>query len=105
MSDASIVIAAGIKKLNCCKKKPIAAYMLDNTKVTQADIRIISNRLAWVNSSIFTSISRACAILNTQSQKILLKIISARISQLKKHAKSSAIDLANEIKYLPCALA
>jgi len=47
----------------------------------------------------------ACAILNTQSQKILLKIISARISQLKKHAKSSAIDLANEIKYLPCALA
>jgi|TARA_B100000497_G_scaffold124892_1_gene160355 hypothetical protein len=95
----------GNKKLNCCKKKPIAAHMIDNTKVTQADIRIISNRLAWVNSSIFTSISRACAILNTQSQKILLKIISARISQLKKHAKSSAIDLANEIKYLPCALA
>ena len=71
MSDASIVIAAGIKKLNCYKKKPIAAHMIENTKVTQADIRIISNRLAWVNSSIFTSISRAFAILNTQSQKIL----------------------------------
>tara|TARA_A200000113_G_scaffold211345_1_gene211985 strand:+ start:936 stop:1079 length:144 start_codon:yes stop_codon:yes gene_type:complete len=47
--------------------------MIDKTKVTHADIRIISSRLAWVNSSIFKSISKAFAILNTQSQKIFKK--------------------------------
>tara|TARA_E500000081_G_scaffold92334_1_gene93382 strand:- start:5063 stop:5260 length:198 start_codon:yes stop_codon:yes gene_type:complete len=54
-------------------KKTIAADMIDKTKVTHADIRIISNRLAWVNSSIFKSISKAFAILNTQRQKIFKK--------------------------------
>ena len=60
--------------------------MIDNTKVTQADIRIISNRLAWVNSSIFTSISRACAILNTQSQKILLKLTKKGLSRQEAYS-------------------
>ena len=61
----------GNKKNLLAAKKPIAAHMIDKTKVTQADIRIISNRLASIISSIVTSISRAFAILNTQSQKIL----------------------------------
>ena len=66
------MIAAGIKNLNAAKKA-IAAQMIHKTKVTHADIRIISNRLAQVNSSIFKSISKAVAILDTQSQKILKK--------------------------------
>lgn len=67
-SDANIVIAAGIKNL-IAAKKAIAARIIHKTKLTHADIQIISTRLASVNSSIVKSISKAFAILNTQSQK------------------------------------